>query len=230
MAKELPYFKFEPNQWDNGNIQMCSHLEKGVFMDLCSMYWSRLGDLSYKLAIQKICGGNANALDSLYENKIFDVIDGKIYIKFLSEQLNGFENISERNSKIAKEGWEKRRKQRDASESNANAMPTHSERNAIREEERREEKRKEDKIIKENLSDFQKKVIEFEEYRRKIKKPIKDASKESFLKKLYKLSNGDESVAIEILDTSIANGWQGIFELKTQNNGNSKKQSAIDNW
>ena len=22
MAKELPYFKFEPNQWENGNIQM----------------------------------------------------------------------------------------------------------------------------------------------------------------------------------------------------------------
>jgi uncharacterized LabA/DUF88 family protein len=34
MAKELPYFKFEPNQWENGNIQICSHEEKGVFIDL----------------------------------------------------------------------------------------------------------------------------------------------------------------------------------------------------
>jgi hypothetical protein len=147
MAKELPYFKFEPNEWENGNIQIFTHQEKGVFIDLCSMYWSRLGDVSYKLAVQKICGGNANALDSLYENKIFEIIDGNIYIKFLSEQLNEFENTSERNSKIAKEGWEKRRKQKELSESNANALRTQSESNAIR-----EEKIREDKII--NIDDI----------------------------------------------------------------------------
>jgi hypothetical protein len=140
MAKELPYFKFEPNEWENGNIQICTHEEKGVFTDLCSMYWSRLGDVSYKLAVQKICGGNANALDSLHENKIFEVIDGNIYIKYLSEQLNEFENTSERNSKIAKEGWEKRRKQKETSERNANALRTQSESNAIREDEIREDK------------------------------------------------------------------------------------------
>ena len=28
MAKELPYFKFEPNQWENGNIQMLSREDK----------------------------------------------------------------------------------------------------------------------------------------------------------------------------------------------------------
>ena len=40
MAKELPYFKFEPNQWENGNIQMMSREDKGLFIDLCSMYWA----------------------------------------------------------------------------------------------------------------------------------------------------------------------------------------------
>lgn len=140
MAKELPYYKFEPNEWENGNIQICTHEEKGVFIDLCSMYWSRLGDVPYKLAVQKICGGNANALDSLLENQIFEIIDGNVYIKFLSEQLNEFENTSERNSKIAREGWEKRRKQKETSEGNANALRTQSEGNAIREEEIREEK------------------------------------------------------------------------------------------
>ena len=151
MAKELPYYKFEPNEWENGNIQICTHEEKGVFIDLCSIYWSRLGDVPYKLAVQKICGGNANALDSLYENKIFEIIDGNIYIKFLSEQLNEFENTSERNSKIAKECWEKRRKQKELSESNANALRTQSESNAIREDKIRVDKIKEDKII--NIND-----------------------------------------------------------------------------
>lgn len=230
MAKELPYFKFEPNQWDNGNIQICTHEEKGIFMDVCSMYWSRLGDLPYKLAVQKICGGNATALDSLHEAKIFDLIKGNIYIKFLSEQLFEFENKSKNNSKIAKEAWIKRKQEKYF---NANAEQSQSERNTIkrREDKNREDKRREYKGINlENLSDLQKKIIEFEEYRRKIKKPIKEASKESFLKKLTQLSKGNENDAIEILDTSIANGWQGIFELKSKNNGNTTKQSAIDNW
>ncbi len=33
MAKELPYFKFEPNAWENGNIQMLSREDKGLFID-----------------------------------------------------------------------------------------------------------------------------------------------------------------------------------------------------
>lgn len=142
MAKELPYFKFEPNQWENGNIQICSKEEKGVFIDLLSMYWSRIGALPYKLAVQKICGGNATALDSLYENKIIDIIEGNIYIKFLSEQLNKFDFDSQRNSKNAKEGWEKRRKQKELCDPIATPLRKVSDPNAIR-----EDKRKEDKII-----------------------------------------------------------------------------------
>jgi hypothetical protein len=134
MAKELPYFKFEPNQWENGNIQICSHEEKGVFIDLCSMYWSRLGNLSFKLALQKLCKGNATALNSLCKNKIIEIIDENIYIKYLSEQLNDFEDTSKTNSKNAKEGWIKRRLLKDKSEPNATAKQTQSERNAIRED------------------------------------------------------------------------------------------------
>lgn len=143
MAKELPYFKFEPNEWENGNIQMLSREEKGLFIDLCSMYWSRLGDVPLKLAIQKLCGGNANALQALCEEKIIEVINDNIFIKFLSIQLSEFEDISKKNRKSALDAWEKRRKQKEESERNANALQTQSERNAIR-----EDKIIEDKIIK----------------------------------------------------------------------------------
>lgn len=138
MAKELPYFKFEPNQWENGNIQMFSHEQKGVFIDLCSMYWSRLGELPYKLAVGKICNGNATALDSLYDENIFTIVDGFICIDFLNEQLAEFENVSKTNSENARIGWEKRRNK-------ATAKRPQSDRNAIR-----EDKSKEDKIKKEN--------------------------------------------------------------------------------
>lgn len=145
MAKELPYFKFEPNEWENGNIQMLSREDKGLFIDLCSMYWSRLGDVPLKLAIQKLCGGNANALQTLCEDKIIEIINDNIFIKFLSIQLSEFEGISKKNRQSALEGWEKRRKQKEESERNANALQTQSERNAIREDKIIEDKIKEDK-------------------------------------------------------------------------------------
>jgi len=110
MAKQLPYFKFEPNEWENGNIQMCSREDKGLFLDLCAIYWSRLGDLPEKLAIQKLCGGNATAFNSLYDENIVEVKDGFICIHFLNEQLLEFEDTSNQNRENARKGWEKRRK------------------------------------------------------------------------------------------------------------------------
>jgi len=181
MSKNFPYFKFEPNEWENGNIQIFSHAEKGIFIDLCSMYWSRLGDVSYKLAVQKICGGNANALQSLCDGKIFDIIDDNIYIKYLSEQLAEFENVSERNSKIAREGWEKRRKQKDISERNANALQSQSERNAIRE----------DKRIEDNIN------IHFDIFWNLYNKKVGD--KKKLEKKWNKLKNDERQKIIDTL-------------------------------
>ena len=139
MAKELPYFKFEPNQWENGNIQMLSREDKGLFIDLCSMYWSRLGNLPSKLVIQKLCAGNATALNSLCDDKIIAIENDFIHIDFLEEQLSEFDNTSKQNSKNAKEGWEKRRKQRDESKRNATASIPQCENDAIREDKRKED-------------------------------------------------------------------------------------------
>lgn len=148
MAKELPYFKFEPNQWDNGNIQMCSREDKGLFIDLCSIYWSRLGDVPLKLAVQKLCGGNATAFDSLITSHIFRVIDGMIYIEFLDEQLQEFELLSNQNKENALKGWEKRRQTKASSDRNATASIPQSENDAIREDKKIIDKRtKEEKLL-----------------------------------------------------------------------------------
>jgi hypothetical protein len=140
MAKELPYYKFEPNQWENGNIQICTREDKGLFVDLCSMYWSRLGDVPLKLAIQKLCGGNALAFDSLIDEGIFEVIDDMICIHFLNEQLGEFDNTSKQNSKNAKLRWEKVRKQKDTSGRNASASIPQCETDTIREDKSIEDK------------------------------------------------------------------------------------------
>lgn len=135
MAKELPYFKFEPSSWDSGNIQCCSLEQQGIFINLCCLYWQRLGDLPYKLALSKICGGNAVALDSLIDTGVIEKSDDYLIVGFLREQLSEFENLSKENRKNALNGWKKRK-----NSPNATAMRPHSDRNAIREDKRRGDK------------------------------------------------------------------------------------------
>lgn len=189
MSKELPYFKFEPNQWENGNIQMLSREDKGLFIDLCSMYWSRLGDLPLKLVTQKLCAGNATALNPLCDDKIIEILEGNIFIKFLSEQLNEFEDTSKQNSKNAKEGWEKRRKQKAESERNATASNPQCESDAIR-----EDKIKENKIRKEKIeSDF---VLFWDKYNKK-------QDSKNCKQKFFKLSDNERSKIFEVLDSYI---------------------------
>lgn len=135
MAKELPYFKFEPNEWSSGMIQLCSLQSKGLFIELCCLYWSRLGNLPYALALQKLCMGNVDALQELENNGLYDLENDMIVINFLDEQLNEFQDTSEKRRKAANERWK-----------NASAMQVHSKSNAIREDKRREDKIKEDRF------------------------------------------------------------------------------------
>lgn len=144
MAKELPYFKFEPNQWENGNIQFYNRAVKGLFIDLCSMYWSRLGELDYALALQKLCNGDSSELDLLMQRDIFLIEDDKIVIEFLDEQLNDFQETNIKRRYAANKRWGNK-------EINANALQKQSKSNAIRGEKIRKEKMKEDDIEKENI-------------------------------------------------------------------------------
>lgn len=216
MAKELPYFKFEPNIWENGNIQMCSREDKGLFIDLCSMYWSRLGDLPLKLAVQKLCGGNAIALNSLCDEKIIEVIDGNIFIKFLSEQLAEFGDLSKKNSENARSGWEKRRKQKELSDSNATAYDSQWDRNAIREEKIRKDKIKENNINNASLFNFRSALLSYgfdsvliDEWLR-VRKNKKLTNTETAFNKFIKqveLNGNDKN---EILEKCIEKSWGGF--------------------
>jgi len=61
------------------------------------------------------------------------------------------------------------------------------------------------------------KVAEFIEYRKEIKKPyLSQKSIVSLKQQLSKLSKNDINTSIEIINQTIANGWQGLFEIKKQ--------------
>jgi hypothetical protein len=60
----------------------------------------------------------------------------------------------------------------------------------------------------------------WKDYRKEIKKPIKGIiSEQAALKNLSEISGLDEITAIKIIEQSMANNWQGLFELNIKNNG-----------
>ena len=67
--------------------------------------------------------------------------------------------------------------------------------------------------IKTNL---EKAIDDFIAMRKKIKKPLTKRAIELTLSKLQKLAPGDEEKKIKILNNSIMNCWQGIFQLKDE--------------
>ena len=64
-------------------------------------------------------------------------------------------------------------------------------------------------------------VLKWLTYKKERKQTYKQMGFNSFYKKLIKLSGGDPNIADMIVEQSMANNYQGIFELKGGNYGNS---------
>ena len=86
------------------------------------------------------------------------------------------------------------------------------------------------KIIIESGFDeaVQQSIYEFIKMRKLIKKPLTDRALTNILTRLKSLSNGDNKTADKILNQSIENAWQGIYELKTGKQSSSKKDEVLD--
>ncbi len=70
-------------------------------------------------------------------------------------------------------------------------------------------------------------LSEFEEHRKKLKKPMTGRAKELLLSKLTKLARTEQE-QIAILNQSIMNGWIGIFPIGGDRRLRQGKQSAAD--
>lgn len=71
-------------------------------------------------------------------------------------------------------------------------------------------------------------VFEFIEHRKEIRHPFTVRGLRMMLKKLNELSGGDTQTSIKILEQSIANGWQGIFALKNQQNNKKPRNEVLE--
>ena len=92
----------------------------------------------------------------------------------------------------------------------------------------KEEETKVDKIIYPfDSKKFLDKWKLWKDYRIEIKKPIKGIiSEQSALKKISELANYSDDIACKIIDQSISNNWQGLFELKNFKDGKQNSKST----
>jgi len=227
MAKDLPYFKFIISEWNDGDVTLCSLEAQGLFINLCSLYWSQEGELSLSKSKRRFSGCNATAWKELISDKVIKIDGDNIVINFLDEQFEDRGKLSVTNSKNATDGWKKRRE-------NATAQRPHTEPIEVvsnKEEKREEEKRKKEKRTEENdplraigvlpfeSEEFVNAWLEWEKFRKELGKKLTPSTAK---KQMQFLGGWTEPQAIGILNQSITNGWTGLFQLKVQVNGTSK--------
>lgn len=107
MSKELPYFKFEPSEWTHGNIQMCSFEAKASFIELCCLYWNRLGDCSIQLATALSCNRKENIFSELVDCNIIQTKGDSVIINFLDIQLKEFNIVKKTRAESGRKGGQK---------------------------------------------------------------------------------------------------------------------------
>jgi len=90
MAKELPFFKFNPTEWLTGKISYQPLEVQGAFIQCCSLFWKKSGIVKVDEVDWRI--GKKN-LDVLIECDFISVKEGFLSIEFLEEQLISFESI-----------------------------------------------------------------------------------------------------------------------------------------
>jgi len=102
MAKELPYFQFEPAQYLTGNIQFCSLEAQGLFINICAIYWQRECDLFLNQVLKKF--DKNDLVNELIDNDVIKTDFDKIRIEFLDEQFDIITKSKSRLSQAGKKG------------------------------------------------------------------------------------------------------------------------------
>ncbi len=143
--KDLPYFKFVVSEWLNGDITLEDFEIQGIFINVCSLYWHKSGNITLTEIKRRLKTAKPNAFDSLIESNLIKVKNDLISISFLDEQFIDRGYVSDVNSKNGKKGG--RPKGSKTKEKKPNALFSESEPLTKKSniEEKREEKRRKEK-------------------------------------------------------------------------------------
>ena len=103
MAKELPYFKFEPAEYLTKDISFCSLSAQGLFINICSYYWQRNCKITKSQFLKRL--DYEDEFDELIFEGVIDLDENEyIIVKFLDNQLSTVEEKSKINSTNGSKG------------------------------------------------------------------------------------------------------------------------------
>lgn len=136
MAKELPYFKFEPAEYLTKDISFCSIGSQGLFINICSYYWQRECSLTVEQVKRRF--NYPNELQELIDEGIIDIEDSVISIKFLDLQYEDATKLSTKNSVNGSKGG-RPKKNPTETETKPKQNPNESQTKGIREDKIKED-------------------------------------------------------------------------------------------
>jgi hypothetical protein len=146
MAKELPYFQFEPAEYLTKDVSFCSLSAQGLFINLCAYYWQRECSLTKEQILRRL--NYPKELNELITEGVIDLEGENIIIKFLDVQYDNATTKSRINSENGAKGGRPKKPKRNPKETETkpNQKPIESESKGIR-----EEKIIQDDIIQEDI-------------------------------------------------------------------------------
>jgi hypothetical protein len=150
MAKELPYFEFEPAEYLAGNISFCSLEAQGLFTLICCYYWQRSCSLTKEQFLKRM--NQPKQLQELIDEGVIKIKNDLIVIDFLNEKYAKATKKSITNSKNGSKGG--RPKKPKETETKPNALNSLSETKGIREDNIREDNIREREKIPHTQNDL----------------------------------------------------------------------------
>lgn len=193
MAKELPYFQFEPAEYLTKDISFCSLSAQGLFINICAYYWQRNCELTKEQVLRRL--NYDTEFEELVTEGIIDVNEGIINIKFLDTQRD----MAIERSKIAVINGSKggrpitKTKPKHNLTDNLNVTQTKPiRRDKIKEEEKREDK----KTISDRFKEFENDVLKYVSDKPKYPK----SEVEKFIAHWGEYGKGDKKMRYEEMD------------------------------
>ena len=201
MAKDLPYFKFFCSEWNDGDITLEDYETQGLFINICSYYWSNECDITFT-KLHKKFRGREKIIEELLKSELIKEHECNVVsISFLDEQWSERSIKSKVNSiNGAKGGRPKKQKE---SENKPNALNSLSETKGIK---IREDKKREEESIGEfhthetfliwfkecrKYINLEYNVKKLSAYDKQLFNELKDYTKEDF-KKAFKNFSSDK--------------------------------------
>lgn len=100
MARNLPYFQFEPAEYMTGTIQFCSLEAQGLYVNIQCLYWQRECKMT-KEALYRKFESHSKLIDELFQENIIKLDGEHLVIEFLNNQ---FDVISRRKKVLSDNG------------------------------------------------------------------------------------------------------------------------------